>query len=160
MTRIVCFFACILVACSPPSSTPKGSYSGLLKFREITYHIYLNWDATLPIVENVTFKAEPFSLDTIYFRHDSLHFRIKDFYSEYNGRFDPITNRITGLWTDEDSISHPLVFAPARPDTVSGLNPRTTGTYRYEPPPGLTDGIATSTLADQQITILTFTVFW
>lgn len=130
---------------------PHGSYSGLLAFKEITYHIYLIWEGDMPVVENVTFKAEPFTLDTIYFLHDSLHFRLKDFYSEYNGLFDRTTNRITGQWIDEDTVSHPLEFAPALPDTVSGLNPRTTRAYQYEPPPSLADGITTCTLADQHM---------
>src|SRR5258706_12322938 len=123
ITRAVFFFVFALINCNPRPYRPQGSYSGLVAFKEITYHIYLNWEGAMPVVENVTFKAEPFSLDTIYFQHDSLHFRIKEFYSEYNGRFDRTANRITGQWIDEDSISHPLEFAAALPATVSGSNP-------------------------------------
>lgn len=139
--RWTVFILIILLGCASAPKTPTGSYLGLLKFPNITYHIYIDWNQPKPVVMNATFKAEEFSLDTIYFYNDSLHFRLGDFYSEYNGKFNKVLNRIEGHWIGEDSTLYPLDFISVRPDTVSGLNPRITKTYSYQPPLQMEDGI-------------------
>lgn len=146
---IVCLL--LLAACASPTPPPKGDYIGLLKFPTITYHIHLGWHGTLPIVNNVTFKAQEFSLDTIYAQEDSLRFRLSDFYSEYKGRYDPSTKRIIGQWIGEDSIAYPLNFIPALGDTISGLHPRNVPAYTYQSPSQEADGITCGDLSTQHI---------
>jgi len=130
-----------LLGCTS-SQIPSGSYLGLLKFPDITYHIYLDWSGPVPRVLNTTFKANEFTLDTIYFAQDSLHFRLSDFYSEYHGKFDKSLNRIEGQWIGEDSVRYPLDFISVMADTVSGLTPRIPRSYSYQPPPLQNDNIA------------------
>ena len=151
MLRLLIVGVLLLAACTSPSPPPKGDYLGLLKFPTITYHIYLDWQGALPVVKNVTFKAEEFSLDTIYVQDDSLHFRLKDFYSEYRGLYNHNTHHITGQWIGEDSTAYPLDFVPALGDTISGLHPRNSPTYSYQPPPQENDGINCGTLNNQNI---------
>lgn len=139
--RYVSLILIALLGCTSLPQTPSGSYLGLLQFPEITYHIYIDWSGPVPVVLNTTFKAQEFSLDTIYFSNDSLHFRLGDFYSEYNGKFNKSLNRIEGQWIGEDSVRYPLDFISVMADTVSGLTPRTPGTYSYQPPPLQKDGI-------------------
>jgi CubicO group peptidase (beta-lactamase class C family) len=131
----------VLLGCTSAPQTPSGSYLGLLKFPEITYHIYIEWNGPQPLVINTTFKANQFSLDTLYFKDDSLHFRLSDFYSEYKGKFNTSLNRIEGQWIGEDSTHYPLDFIPVMADTVSGLTPRITTAYSYQPPLQHEDGI-------------------
>ena len=148
MTRAFIPLVLLLLNCTPQVGTPVGGYVGFLKFPNITYHIYLNWNTSVPSVQNVTFKADEFSLDTIYYRHDSLHFRLKEFYSEYNGIYNRKANRVTGQWIGEDSTVYPLEFIPVLSDTVSGLHPRTSR-YEYKQPLSSEDGIAVCSLRDQ-----------
>jgi CubicO group peptidase (beta-lactamase class C family) len=105
---------------------------------------------TQPEVINVTFKANVFPLDTIYFHHDSLYFRLAEYFSEYNGRYNHETGRITGHWTGENSKKYPLEFIPVNPDTVSGLHPRTEP-YSYKQPKAMNDGLATGAIINQQV---------
>lgn len=148
-SRIVPFLL-VLVGCSTTPSMPEGDYLGLLRFPSITYHIYLDWNSPTPRVLNTTFKANEYELDTLYFKNDSLHFRLKEFYSEYKGRFDKTTNSILGQWIGEDSTTYPLTFLPALADTISGLHPRTTK-YAYQTPPMKEDGILSCELTNQAI---------
>ena len=131
---------------------PAKNYLGLLRFPDITYHIYLTMQGTQPEVINATFKANQFPLDTIYFRHDSLYFKLAEYFSEYHGLYQHETGRITGYWTGEDSKRYPLEFIPVNPDTVSGLRPRTTP-YRYRTPTAMRDGLRTDSASNQQVDI-------
>ncbi len=149
MIRLAPFILLVLIGCSTPYEHPTGSYNGLLKFPSITYHIYLDWEKPRPVVINTTFKASEFQLDTIFYSNDSLHFRLKEFYSEYKGRFNKETNRITGQWTDEDSVDHPLEFVAVNPDTVLGLYPRTSKNYSYQPPILEDDDLSVCDTSDQ-----------
>lgn len=144
------FLLVCLLSCQDLPS-PKGDYLGLLKLKNITYHIYLNWRKPVPVVVNVTLKAGEFSLDTIFLKGDSVHFRLKDFYSEFAGRYDGKTNSIGGQWISEDSIHYPLLFLPVLADTVSGLHPRTSSQFQYRIPVQKGDGISTCSLGDQKI---------
>lgn len=139
--RYVTFILMVCLGCSASHQTPSGSYLGLLQFPDITYHIYLDWSGQKPVVVNTTFKAQQFSLDTIYFLHDSLHFRLHDFYSEYKGKFNRARNRIEGQWIGEDSVQYPLDFISVKSDTVSGLTPRIPRVYSYQPPAPQKDSI-------------------
>jgi CubicO group peptidase (beta-lactamase class C family) len=143
----------LILSCTSSPRQPTGSYFGLLKFPSITYHIYLDWQQPKPVVINTTFKASEFALDTIYFHDDSLHFRLKEFYSEYKGHFNKETNRIIGQWIDEDSTAHPLEFVAANPDTVAGLRPRTSKNYTYQPPNQEKDEITVCAIVDQDMTM-------
>jgi CubicO group peptidase (beta-lactamase class C family) len=141
----------ILNGCANTHPRPGGSYLGLLAMPGITYHIFLDNQGAAPVLYNATFKGDPFPLDTIYFSGDSLRFRMKEYYSEYKGRFDPATNRIEGIWIDEDSLAHPLHFKAVMPDTVSGLHPRSSPVYTYEKPALMEDGIKTNTREAQKL---------
>jgi Beta-lactamase len=145
------FILILLLAGCTPARQPTGSYLGLLQFPDITYHIYLNWSKKLPVVTNTTFKAEEFSLDTLYFVADSLRFQLHDFYSEYKGKWNPDKNQIDGVWIGEDSVHYPLTFIPVSADTVSGLHPRITKNYVYQIPPQELDDITTCPRARQQM---------
>ncbi|MEK6781695.1 MAG: serine hydrolase [Bacteroidota bacterium] len=151
MPRLLILPVLLFVMCTSHAPTPSGDYIGFLKFPGITYHIYLGWQGALPVVKNVTFKAGEFSLDTLYFTNDSLHFRLHDFYSEYRGHYNRNTNQITGLWIGEDSTVYPLNFVAANGDTISGLHPHNYPTYTYQPPPQEEDGITCSTVSNQHI---------
>ena len=151
--RLTSLFLLLLLGCNSSNQHPAGSYIGILQFPSITYHIYLDWHQPKPLVINTTFKASEFALDTIYFHDDSLHFRLKEFYSEYKGHFNKETNRITGQWIDEDSIAHPLEFIAANPDTVLGLRPRTFRNYIYQPPGKEKDGITVCSMTDQDMIV-------
>jgi CubicO group peptidase (beta-lactamase class C family) len=141
----------ILAGCANTHPKPGGSYLGLLAMTDITYHLFLDNRGTTPVLYNVTFKAQAFPLDTIYFSGDSLRFRMKEYYSEYKGRFDPATNRIEGIWIGEDSLTYPLHFMAVMPDTVAGLHPRSTAVYTYERPAPLADSIKTNTREAQKL---------
>jgi CubicO group peptidase (beta-lactamase class C family) len=153
-----CIFICMLLAvtaCSArPSVPPANHYLGLLRFPDITYHIYLTMEGTQPEVINVTFKANKFPLDTIYFRHDSLYFRLAEYFSEYHGLYHHETGRITGYWTGEKHKRYPLEFIPVNPDTVSGLHPRTMP-YRYMRPQAMRDGLLTDSATHQHVDVNT-----
>jgi CubicO group peptidase (beta-lactamase class C family) len=151
MLRSLALLLLLFFGCTSRTALPKGDYVGLLKFPSITYHIYLDWHGALPVVKNVTFKAEKFSLDTLYVEHDSLHFRLKNFYSEYRGCYNRNTNQITGQWIGEDSSVYPLNFVGAQADTISGLHPRNYPVYSYKPPTQDNDGITASTTDAQHI---------
>ena len=135
-------------------ASPARNYLGLLRFPDITYHIYLTMQGAQPEVINATFKATKFPLDTIYFHRDSLYFRLAEYFSEYHGRYRHETGRITGYWTGENSKRYPLEFIPVNPDTVSGLHPRTTP-YRYKRPEAIRDGLLTDSLAHHSIDLHT-----
>lgn len=150
-TTLSLFLLIYLLSCTSSTRQPSGGYLGFLKFPSITYHIYLDWQQPKPVVINTTFKASEFALDTIYYHNDSLHFRLNEFYSEYKGHFNKETNRITGQWIDEDSIAHPLEFFAVNPDTVSGLRPRTSKSYIYQPPSQEKDDITACAPGDQDM---------
>lgn len=155
MNRIFIFILLFVIACSTRQSAPPiNTYLGLLRFPDITYHIYLDMQGAQPEVINATFKASAFPLDTIYFHHDSLYFRLADYFSEYSGRYSHETGRITGHWTGEDSTKYPLDFLPVNPDTVSGLHPRTTS-YSYRRPETMNDGLATDSIGNQYVDLNT-----
>jgi CubicO group peptidase (beta-lactamase class C family) len=129
---------------------PAQNYLGLLRFPDITYHIYLRLQDTQPELINATFKADKFPLDTIYFHRDSLYFRMAEYFSEYHGLYSRATGRITGKWTGENHKRYPLEFIPVDPDTVSGLHPRTVP-YRYKRPETMRDGLLTDSSSHQQV---------
>lgn len=129
---------------------PAQNYLGLLRFPDITYRIYLRLQGTQPELINATFKADKFPLNTIYFQHDSLYFRMAEYFSEYHGLYSRATGRITGKWTGENHKRYPLEFIPVDPDTVSGLHPRTVP-YRYKPPETMRDGLLTDSASHQQV---------
>ncbi|HEY9049102.1 MAG TPA: serine hydrolase [Ohtaekwangia sp.] len=140
----------LLFGCGSSTPPPSGDYLGLLSFPNITYHIYLKSRPEKLSLINATFKAEEFPLDTIYFDKDSLHFTLKEFYSEYKGKYDPATNTIQGIWLDDDTLAHPLKFTITDPNTLPGLHPRV-GRYIYRPPLEENDAIPVSTTALQHI---------
>ncbi|AYB32536.1 serine hydrolase domain-containing protein [Chryseolinea soli] len=149
--RAYLFLFLLLAGCANTHPKPGGSYLGLLAMTGITYHLFLDNQGPAPVLYGVTFKADPLPLDTIYFKGDSLHFRMKEYYSEYKGRFDAGANRIEGIWIGEDSLAHPLVFQAVMPDTVSGLHPRSSPGYTYQKPALMGDGIKTDTREAQKL---------
>jgi CubicO group peptidase (beta-lactamase class C family) len=154
MVRIATLiFLTITTYCTEQSVPSSKNYLGLLRFPDITYHIYLTTQGAHPEVINATFKANKFPLDTIYFHRDSLYFRLAEYFSEYHGRYDE-TGRITGYWTDEDHKKRPLEFIPVNSDTVTGLYPRTTP-YQYRRPGALQDGLLTDSIEHQQVDLHT-----
>lgn len=151
MKRIIIVMLIAATTCSAQKPDPSAkSYMGLLPFPDITYHIYLTLQGDQSELINATFKAEKFPLDTIYFHHDSLYFRLAEYFSEYHGRYHYETGRITGYWTGEKSRRYPLEFIPVNPDTVSGLHPRTIP-YRYKRPEAMHDGLLTDSVSHQQV---------
>jgi len=150
MKRYIFLFF-VLAGCANNPPKPGASYLGLLSMPDVTYHLFLDNQGAVPVLYNVTFKANPFPLDTIYFFGDSLHFRMKEYYSEYKGRFDAKTNRIEGIWIDEDTLAHPLHFKAVMPDTVSGLHPLSSPVYTYKPPALMEDGLKTNTREAQKL---------
>ncbi len=139
-----------LAGCTASTRPPTGDWFGQLSLSGINYRLCFNLDHHPPLL-NVTFRAREIALDTLYFQNDSLHFRLKEFYSEYSGRFDREKKTIDGFWTGEDSARYPLNFVPALTDTILGLHPKNTPTYTYEKPQLLDDGLATCALPDQSV---------
>ena len=151
MNRIIIFMLLAATACFARQSAPRANhYLGLLRFPDITYHIYLTMEGAQPELINATFKADKFPLDTIYFHHDSLYFRMAEYFSEYHGVYQHETGRITGRWTGENHKQYPLEFIPVNPDTVSGLHPRT-APYRYKRPEAMRDGLLTDSASHQHV---------
>jgi CubicO group peptidase (beta-lactamase class C family) len=66
----------------------------------------------------------------------------------FSGVYHAPSASIKGVWHENDTLHYPLTFEPARFDTIKGINPRTTNTYRYVQPPADDDGIQTANIND------------
>ncbi|MEX1241591.1 MAG: hypothetical protein WEB30_17850 [Cyclobacteriaceae bacterium] len=147
MTRIliVTTFLLFLNSCTP-SRLPQRDYYGILRMDGYNVRLVYSNTETKPSFHIIGFRAYEAPIHHVSFKNDTLRFNREDAFSTYKGHYDANTGKITGLWTGEDSIARPLIFLPARVDTIVGLNPRTTTSYEYEQPPDENDGISVRSL--------------
>lgn len=147
MPRLLLVFI-VLTGCTSKMEF-EGEYLGILKLSTRTFQLYLNLEDN-PSIQNVTFKAQEFPLDTLYRKNDSLFFVSEDHTVAYRGKYDRLSKSITGQWIIEDTIFRKLDFVPVNPDTLKGMHPRTTP-YVYNIPAAMDDGLSVSSLDEAAI---------
>lgn len=129
-----------LFSCEP-EGLPRRDYYGVLRIEDYTFRLVFSNKDDVPSLTSVGFRDYGIPIQNVSFRNDTLRFSRGDLTAFYRGYYDASAGTVTGLWTDEESIAHPLTFTPVLTDTIVGLNPRTTNTYQYTQPPDEDDGI-------------------
>lgn len=140
MSRLITGLILFLFSCAS-EDLPQRDYYGSLHIEDYTYRFVLSNTKKKPSLQIIGIRGNEILIDKVSFRNDTLRFSRADVFTTYKGYYDPTTGNITGEWTGEDSIAHPLTFVPALADTIVGLNPRTSRHYQYIKPPDENDGI-------------------
>jgi CubicO group peptidase (beta-lactamase class C family) len=123
------------------SVTQSKNYFGILETSEGPRRLYFQNNRSNPKLSIVGFRGYNLRLKNVKRNGDSLSFARADAESKFKGVFDKTRSSITGVWVENNSVI-PLVFGPVNPDTIKGLNPRSTKAYVYEAPPATDDGIS------------------
>ncbi|HEY0651487.1 MAG TPA: serine hydrolase [Chryseosolibacter sp.] len=140
----------IVCSCSKPL-LPKAYYYGVITDGENRYRLGFNYTAKKPSLTIISFRGYWAPLKKHSIKGDSVFFSRADANGYYRGRFDAASNKIVGVWTSDDTVTYPLTFVPANPDTIRRLNPRVTSTYQYTTPPAENDSIKTCHIKDVSI---------
>jgi CubicO group peptidase (beta-lactamase class C family) len=130
----------LLFSCSR-TELPQRDYYGALRIEDHTFRLLFNNKNKKPSLLIVGFRGNEIPIQDVSFKNDTLRFSRANMFSTYKGHYDANTGNISGLWTGEDRIAHPLTFVPVITDTIVGLNPRTTNAYQHTQPPDENDGI-------------------
>jgi len=139
------------MACMKPPARIDGDYYGVLKGKDSTYRLYLQYDNGKPALTVVGFRGYGVPVRSVESGSDSVKFIRQDGYSSFTGLYDAATNQIKGRWITEDSVSHVLTFGAVAPDTIKGLNPRRTKEYHYEIPPKANDQLDVADRSEHRV---------
>lgn len=119
----------------------QANYFGIVRAPDYTVRFVLQFKKSAPELTLVGFRGYPVSLKNVVVTNDSVRFGLVDSYAHFAGVRNEGT--IAGQWTGDDDQDVPLIFLPVDPDTIKGLNPRTTKVYKYSAPQKFDDGIDT-----------------
>ncbi|MFZ6010335.1 MAG: serine hydrolase domain-containing protein [Bacteroidota bacterium] len=123
----------LLAGCAKPNVLPTGDFYGTLKIGDSNFRLYLH-NPQHPELTIVNFRGYKIPIDVVSTDHRALHFRRSDENTQFKGEYDSQTGTIIGNWIVDDSIRHPLIFAPVLHDTIPGLHPRINKEYTYTIP--------------------------
>lgn len=127
-------------------SFQTASYLGVLKTPDANVRLVLQFKKSSAELTVVGFRGYLLPLKDLMVIDDSVKFNLKESPAYFRGVRK--NEQISGNWTEADKQVFPLTFFPVNPDTIKGLNPRTTKIYNYSAPPKFEDGIDTGNRSD------------
>jgi CubicO group peptidase (beta-lactamase class C family) len=151
MRRITFIILAFLAFSCHKAPLSTGHYFGIIKDGDKRYRFALDYTTKKPVLTLISFRGYKIPLKKYEFKNDSVFFERAGENASYKGLFSSTDNIIYGEWTSDDSVKFPLIFLPAKLDTIKGLNPRTTSSYRYKSPPLENDGLRVCQLSQVKI---------
>ncbi len=142
MNRLVGLFAMLSLMEFPGFGQEPAHqfYFGVLTYPEHRYRLILDIEDSALYV--IGLRPNRIPLDKFRRDKNQISFSRADFFSGYEGIFNPASNGIAGYWTDDDKKKIMLEFRVVDPDTISGFKPRVVPRSGYGVP-AVEEGIPT-----------------